>query len=236
MGLDLWREFAADVFSKLKSKGNFMEKRQENFLSMCATVDTTCTGEPGIIGSLAALQQCHTDLKAGIAEVKAYMLVQATDLSGWTVSKKNLRIEMIEKTLKLVNGVTAYALANDDPVLFDETNYSRRKLLRMRDEEVDVACKLVWERCSAIVAALADYGLAAADLTAQSAAIVKYAEIKTKPSLKEDEVQVATEGIARTLGKIRKVFKVMDRLVRGMQDTRPEFADKYFNSREIYDL
>lgn len=213
-----------------------MEKKQENFLSMCGVVDTFCKAEAVIIGSLAALQQCHTDLQTGIAATKAYMLIQETDLKGWTRSKNSMKLEMIVKTMKLVNSVTAYALANSNHVLYSETNYNKKKFLHMRDEEVNVVCSLVGTKCSGIIAELADYGLTAADLTAQSAAILKYNDIKSKPSVKEDEVQVATEGIATSLSKIRKVFRVMDRIVRGMQDTQPKFVKKYFNSREIYDL
>jgi hypothetical protein len=101
---------------------------------------------------------------------------------------------------------------------------------------VDVVCTLINGKCSGLTAALADFGLTAEDVTGQMESVGLYTAVKQLPSGKIDERQVATEGIAKTIGVIRKLFKVMDRVVRTMEDKEWEFVEKYFNSREIYDL
>lgn len=213
-----------------------MNKRQENYISMCGAVDTTCKEEAVVVSSLAALQDCHNDLISNIARVKEYMAVQGSNIKGWTKKKKQARLDMIKKTLKLMNGATGYALVIKDFVLFGELNFSMRNLVRRRDEEIDVFCEMVNTKCSGIAAMLGDYGVTVTDVTTQAAAVVEYRKVKQKPNEKEDEKQVATEGIARTIKKIRGVFKIMDKVVRTMEDSEPEFVKRYFNSREVYDL
>jgi hypothetical protein len=56
------------------------------------------------------------------------------------------------------------------------------------------------------------------------------------PSGKVDERQVAKKNIEDTVDLMRKDFDLMDRVVKTMKDSQPEFVEKYFNAREIYDI
>lgn len=214
-----------------------MLKTQENYLSMCVTTDDYCTENSTTLATVPALVLAHDRLKDNINVVKAYQAVSENDISGWTTSKGSLKTNMIDKTLKLVNGIGAYALDKNDSVLYNEVNYSRSKLESMRDEEVDVKCNLINEKGVAVgVALFVDYGLAAADFTAQEAAVTSYVAVKQKPSGKSDERETARDNITTTIGIIRKDFELMDRLVKTLAETKPDFVTGYFKAREIYDI
>ena len=214
-----------------------MLQKQENFMSMCGVTDDYMTANAGIVGGVVALQASHMTLKGDIAIVKGYQMIQDTNITGWAGKKGEKKTEAIDITMKIVSGVTGYALFKNDKVLFEEVNYTKSKLEGMRDEEVDVACNIVNAKATAVgFPALADYGLVAGDLAAQTAAIGVYVAVKQMPSGKEDEKQVATKGIADTITKIRLNFDIMDRLVKTLSVSQPEFVTNYFNAREIYDL
>jgi hypothetical protein len=214
-----------------------MDQKIENFMSMSGSVDDTLTDEVAIVGAVPALATGHLNLKSKIALVKGYQLIQGTQLSGWATKKGTLKEDMADKSMKIVNGVTAYALAKEDSVLFEEMNYSKSKLSTMRDEEADVTCDLINTKASAIpILDLKNYGLLAADLTNQTDAIGLYKAVKQMPSGKVDERQVAKKGVEDTVALMRKDFDLMDRVVKTLNDTQPEFVTRYFNAREIYDL
>lgn len=214
-----------------------MDKGQENYISMCTAVDDTCAAESVIVAGVPALQTGHINLKKNIALVKAFQLIQDTKLSGWAAKKGNLKDDMITKSMKIVEGASAYAIASGDEVLQGELKYTKSELGEMRDEQVDVACNLINAKAGAIpIASLADYNIVAADFTNQTTAIGLYSAVRQMPSGKEDEKQVATKGIADTIELMRKNFKVMDKLVNTLKDSEPDFVKRYFNSREIYDL
>jgi hypothetical protein len=214
-----------------------MDKVQENFMSMCAVVNDTLTAEPIVVATVPALVTAFADFSANISVVKGYQTIQDTQLKGWATQKGSRKDDMIYKTMKVVSGLTAFALATNDEVLFEEVNYTKSKLDTLRDEDVDVVCNLIHTKAVGVsIITLANYGLILADLTGQSTAIGLYTAVKQMPSGKVDERQVAKAGIEMTIGKLRKNLELMDRLVRTLSDPAPEFVKKYFNSREIYDI
>ncbi len=213
-----------------------MDKKTENYMSMTTAVNDLLTREVGIVSSLVGLQTAHNDLIAKIAVERGYQLIQETGITGWATKKGEKKGDMITKAVKVVSGGTAYALANNDPVLFDEINYSKSRLETMRDEEVDLACKLIHDKASPIVVALVDYGILPADLTSLAAATGLYSAVKQMPSEKVDERQVAADGMKEAISDIRGIFEKMDRIVKTLQDTEPDFVKNYFNSREVYDI
>ena len=214
-----------------------MDQKIENFMSMCGATDDLLTAEIAIVGGVIALKNGHLTLKNEISVVKAFQMIQETNLSGWAARKGSVKADMIIKSMKIVDGVSAFALTTGDEVLAGEMNYTTSKLEVMRDEQVDVACKLINAKATAVGApALADYNLVAADLTDQTAAIGLYAAVKQMPSGKVDERQAAKKGVEDTVVLLRKNFEVMDKVVNTMGDSEPEFVKKYFNAREIYDL
>ena len=214
-----------------------MDKKQENYMSMCAVVSDTLTAEPTVVATVPALANAFIDFTFNITTVKGYQAIQDTQLKGWATQKDSRKDDMITKTLKVINGLSAFAMVSNDEVLKEEVNYSRSKLEGLRDEDVDVVCNLIYTKANLIsIISLADYGLVLADLTAQYAAIGLYTAVKQMPSGKVDERQVAKDGIEVTIGKLRKNLELMDKLVKTMIDPAGEFVKKYFNAREIYDI
>lgn len=213
-----------------------MLKEQENYMSMVGSVDDYMVDEVAIVSALPALQAKHNELVAKTAIVKGYQLIQGTSVKGWTKKKKELKGDMITKTMKIVSGVTAYALDKKDSVLFEEVNFTKSKLEGLGDEEVDVMCVLVHDKATGLGVAVQDYGLLPADITAQATATGLYVAVKQMPGGKVDERQVATVRIKEGISDLRDIFKTMDRIVKTMADTEPDFVDRYFYAREIYDI
>lgn len=231
------KKIAPFIFINLKERKTKMDNKQENFMSMCAVVKDLTTTEATVVATVPALANALIDFTFNITVVKGYQTIQDTQLKGWATQKGSRKEDMITKTLKIINALTAYALVSNDEVLKEEVNYSRSRLDGLRDEDVDVVCNLIYSKANLIsIISLGDYGLVLADLTAQYAAIGLYTAVKQMPSGKVDERQAAKDGIEVTIGKLRKNLELMDRLVKTMIDPAGEFVKKYFNAREIYDI
>lgn len=214
-----------------------MDKRNERYMSMCAVVDDLCTTEAGIVGHIPALVTAHTRLTNNITLVKGYQAIAENDIKGWTTSKGVLKSTMVTKTLKLSNGVGAYALATGNDVLYQEVNVSKSALEALKDEDVAVKCKLINTKGTEVgVAAFAVYGLEAGDFAAQEEAVDAYLAVKQKPSGMSDERETARVNIEKTIGEIRENFVLMDKLVKTFVGTQDTFVTNYFKAREIYDI
>jgi len=213
-----------------------MKQTAENYLSMCTTVVEFCDLNTTTIESIPALKTNYLVLKSHLAVLNGFQTIQATDIKGWAAKKGGLKSDMIEKAIKAVNGLTAFALSANDTVLFNEVNYTKSKLNALRDEEVNVVCTLIHTRGNERIAEITDFGVSSDDLNKLSEAIGLYEAVRQMPSEKEDERQFATKAIDETIGKIRQVFKIIDRIVRSLKISNTEFYEKYFNAREIYDI
>lgn len=214
-----------------------MDKRNERFMSMCGVVDDLCTTEAGIIGHIPALVTAHVRLTNNITLVKGFQAISENDIKGWTTSKGVLKSTMVTKTLKLSNGISAYALATENKVLYQEVNVSKSALEAIKDEDVAVKCKLINTKGTEVgAAALEDYGLAEADFAAQAEAVDAYLAVKQKPSGKSDERETARVNIEKTIGEIRKILVLMDKLVKTLTGSQDTFVTNYFKAREIYDI
>ncbi len=213
-----------------------MNDRQENYLSMCVATKTTLDlHNPTWAGTPAFVTQ-DTDYNLKLSTLQSLKTLQETDITGYAVEKGAKKEDMISKTMGIIGGLKAYALAESNNVLLEEIDYTESDLKGTRDELVASKCQIVQDRANTFGLVLLGYNVTAAMITDQQTAIGDYSVASQLPSTKEDARQVITSQIEGTIGQLRSVLEIIDSLVKTFEATQPAFVEEYFNSREIYDL
>ncbi len=210
-----------------------MDSNQENFLSMCVTLQETANTNNQVWNNLTAFVSKYSVFNTKVSELNSLKEVQEKNITGFAVDKSNKKSGMIEKTLKVIAGLKAYSLDKNDPVILNEISYTRSKLESARDEEVASKCQIVHDRANSVLTLLADYGIVADDLTELQSSIGNYSVTSQLPSSKIDERQAVTARIGDVINEIKETLGVMDNLVNTLNDKKPDFVLTYNNSRAI---
>jgi hypothetical protein len=214
-----------------------MRHEQENFVNMSTAIDNMLTEDTGVVSGMPALQLAHHKLTSTIAALKGYLAIEGTVSRGLSVNKFDIKIDMILRTMKVVDGLTEFALAKNDITLFSAVNYSKLKLHKMRDDEIDSVCSLVnYKACTIGEPALAQHGLAPGDLTSQSESIGIFVAAKNVPNDIEEVNQYAENRIEETITNLKMILYSIERLIRSYTDSKQEFVEKYYHLREVYDM
>ena len=213
-----------------------MNDRQENYLSMCVATKTTLDNHNATWAATPAFVTQNTDFNLKLSTLQSLKTGQETDITGYAVDKAGKKQDMIDKTMGIIGGLKAYALAENNNVLLEEINYSESDLKQTRDELVASKCQIVQDRAITYSADLLNYNIADGMIAEQQTAIGDYSASSQLPSTKEDARQVITSQIDGTISEIRGVLEIIDSLVKTFEATQPAFVEEYFNSREIYDL
>jgi len=97
-------------------------------------------------------------------------------------------------------------------------------------------CKWVHDTALANLASLADYGLTAADTTAQLAAITAYTDVLSMPRMLVTVRKSATSEIGLLVrDTMRLLTRRLDRLMRMYELSDPAFYRTYTNARIVID-
>jgi hypothetical protein len=213
-----------------------MDTNQENFLTICVTTQETTNSNNSSWSGLPAFGNKYSVFNSKVSELNSLKEIQEKNLTGFAKDKSNKKNLMIDKTIKIIAGVKAYALDKNNPVIFNEVGYTRSELSSARDEEVAGKCQVVHDRANMVISELPDYGITTADLTELQSLIGNYSASSQLPAAKVDERQAVTSRMGDVINEIKEVLGVMDNLVLTLKDTQPDFAEKFKNSRTVAEL
>lgn len=115
-------------------------------------------------------------------------------------------------------------------------NFSSSDIYRIKDGEFSARCQTIHERGAANIAALADFGVTNAALTALQAAIEDYAASVPKPRSAITDRATVKRNIKNLFFDADDILiEQMDKLVEAMSKTQPDFANTYKSARVIID-
>lgn len=214
-----------------------MTDQQENRLTMFLATQLVMQENSAKWSGVPALVQANADFDANIAALKAATQTQVRDLRGYTKDKRNAEEKMIRLTLRVAGAVMAWAEVEGNQGLAEEMNVMQTELHSYRDAVVAERCKWVHDTALANLASLADYGLVAADTTAQLAAITAYTDILSMPRMLVTVRKSATSEIGLLIrDTMRLLTRRLDRLMRMYEVGDPTFYRTYMNARIIIDV
>lgn len=214
-----------------------MTDRQENKLSMYATVIEVCNANNAVWSGLPAFANALTNFSNTVDAISNTRITQETILTGIAQDKAALREAMARLAERVGNAVVAYASVTNNNALRNKVSYSYSELIRGRDTISADRCRVIYTEATAIVGDLADYGVDAALLTELDAAIVAYTQIITSPRAALTTRKTSTAELKNLFKQADEVLKnQMDTLAKMFRDTAPTFYSNYLNARIIVDL
>jgi hypothetical protein len=214
-----------------------MKINQENRFSMMLTVEGICNKFNSIWSGVVAFADAFDEFTASNRKLEKIIQKQQTRIKGTTEDKFNKKMYLIKKTLMISRAMTAFANVTHNEILREEINFSERELIRCRDTELDVKCKIVQDRAVTYQAELTIYGLTPVIIAAQATAIDDYYSVVSKPRVAIAVRKSQTENLEKSLDENMKLLTGrLDNLTEIFSETHPEFVSEYKNSRIIVDL
>jgi hypothetical protein len=151
-----------------------------------------------------------------------------------TGDKAQARADLEESLLAIADQLSAFAAKQGDHDLGAKVEMTKSSLDKLTDNGLDQATQRVIALAQADTAALKDYGVTAADVTALEQARSAYASIKT--STREAAVgrKAQTESLPQLIANVRSIFRnEIDKMVTMKKRNNPDFYAGYFAARII---
>lgn len=213
-----------------------MNAKQEAKLSMCQGVQVHLDDNASIIAANTAFQTAFNNFKTKVAGVVSTTQLTDLALTGLSVSKKTSKQGMCQLAADIAGIVYAFADATGNSALKAEVDYSLSDLLKVKDSLVAPRCQNIHDKAVENKAALADYGITNAMVTALQAAINSYTETIPKPRAAVSNRKTLNANIVQLFKEIDAILlNQMDKLVITFRTAHPDFVSTYFNVRRITD-
>ena len=213
-----------------------MTAYQKAKLLMVKAVIALCDDNNTIISTVAALVTALNELKAKTAEIDDTAQLAAVNLTGITTDKSNSRQNLCELSADIAGIVYAFAAENSNNTLKQEVNYPISKLQRVRDAEIALVCRTIYDRADEFKTELADYGITNEMLTELNTAITNYQAAAPKPRTAISNRKSRKEILKQLFRELDAIlFDRMDKLIGKFRKSHPEFHEAYFNVRELID-
>lgn len=215
-----------------------MKAINSNRVNMINATIVFCDGNTIVTMSIPAFGVLLATIKAKMLLVNSYNQIGEGTTKGVTLDTNALREVMTVLALKCGNATLAYANSVKNNTLAALVNYNESALDKMKKEDVDDACKAIYDATNANIAAVSGFGVGGMDLPDLDVAISLYRVASQNP-----RQAVITKSQAKKQGDIlvREVIdellvNQLDKMVNTLKASEPAFWSGYKQSREIIDL
>jgi hypothetical protein len=203
---------------------------------MCQGVEVHLNDNASIIAANVAFVSAFNNFKTKVAAVISTTQLTDLALTGLAVTKKTSKQELCALAADIAGVVYAFADATGNATLKAEVDYSLSDLLKMKDSLVAPRCQNIYAKTVENKAALGDYGITNAMLTALQAAITGYTETIPKPRAAVSNRKTLNANIVQLFKEIDSILlNQMDKLIVTFRTANPDFVETYFNVRLITD-
>lgn len=212
-----------------------MKQRDENFVTMCRAVIQVLTQNTTVIASVPTFVSKATAFNGLMTELEEAMTHSEIEITGATADKSDAEFAAVKLAVNLAKRASIYALDNNNMELHDQLRVSKSDLIKRPDMMVLAKLRDIHSRLTTIGAALADYGIATADLSSLNTLVDAYDALVSRPRILIVERKGYLQGsIPEILASIREVLYRMDSLINIFSDTA--FYTDYKNARIIINL
>jgi hypothetical protein len=213
-----------------------MIDREENKLGMYRATGTVLTDNAASFAAVPAMVAQHQNLLDSIALIDSLAQAQGAVTTGITADKKEFKNQMISYALRVAGALMAYASANNNNTLLAKADLEKDNFEKLRDDQRDDLAQDMHDEANAIVADLADYNVTAATLTALQTRIDAYRLALPGPENARKAKSTHTELLKQEFARADMLLdKRRDGLIRGFEETNPQFVMDYRNARKITD-
>ena len=182
----------------------------------------------------AAFADAVTRAKNGATAIDTAADTQETPTSGVTGDKAQARNELEEQVLAIADQLSALAVKNGDNDLAAKVEMTKSSLDKMTANQLEQTAERVASLANDNIAALADFDVAAADVTALNTALAAFSTIKDSPRQAAVGRKAQTQSLPQLIADVRSIFRnEIDKLVTKKKKANPDFYAGYFAARII---
>lgn len=213
-----------------------MNRDQLNNTGMFNTVSSYMTRNNSIWGGIPATTATMLEVNTNISQISDKLRKQQAPISGATGDKNEVRSDFEDQILIIADQLSSLAAKNNDQTLGAKVDWNVSALDKLNDDELEATGQSVSALGTANLAALANYGIVAADLTALDALVTKFHGVKTDPRAliagRKGETDTIPDLIRATKSLLRNQ---LDKQMTRFKKSHPEFFAGYRAARVIVD-
>jgi hypothetical protein len=207
---------------------------QQNIRTTFDTVLKFLNKNNSIWSGKVAFANAVTRATAAVAAVDQASDAQQKPTTGVTQDKGTVRDELKEETLRIADQLSALATKTDNMDLAAQVEMTKSSLDKLLDNDLEQAAERVANLATTNIAALADYDITAADVTAFNTLRDDFNEMKTAPRQAATDRSVATATLPVAMRTARSIFRnEIDKQMLNFKKTNPDFYNGYFAARVI---
>ena len=211
-----------------------MTQDQDNIRTMFDTMIDYLDANNGTWSGTPAFADAVTRAKAAVAAVDSAVDKQQTPMTGVTGDKASARNDLEEKTLEIADQLSAFAAKNGDHTMGAQVELTKSMLDKSQDNDLEQTAERIGNLANTNMAALADYGVTAADVTALTDLRTTFGGIKTGPRTATAERSTQTASLPQLINEVRSIFRnEIDKLITKFKTSNAEFYNGYFAARVI---
>lgn len=211
-----------------------MTQDQDNIRTMFQTTLNFLDANNSIWSGTAAFADAVTRAKNGATAIDTAADTQETPTSGVTGDKAQARNELEEQVLAIADQLSALAVKNGDNDLAAKVEMTKSSLDKMTANQLEQTAERVASLANDNIAALADFDVAAADVTALNTALAAFSTIKDSPRQAAVGRKAQTQSLPQLIADVRSIFRnEIDKLVTKKKKANPDFYAGYFAARII---
>ncbi|MGQ8338635.1 carboxypeptidase-like regulatory domain-containing protein [Sunxiuqinia sp. A32] len=212
-----------------------MNRKQENRFSMFLSVVDYCEKDTTVTSSLPAFSSNFDLLKTTCTQIHAVSEKQATDITGTTLSKIEIRDQLSQLAADSSRKLSAYAKLTKNTKLLKEISFSEWELKQLPDTILADTCQLIYDRAQSNLASLSEYQISEETQTALQQAIDAYKLIMAQPRVEQVSKTQATRELSELFAEGNEAIGNMDAVVEIIRLSEAIFYAGYRSARKIID-
>ena len=213
-----------------------MTRVELNQFNMMQSVDQFFTINQSLISSNPAIVTVANKLKSLIGDINAHSRVQAVSTKAESAIKADVRNSMIDNVLKVAAGISAHAADSGDTHLKMTADITHSELKKMRDADLVIKIRALYDAALPVAAALAVWGVTQADIDALNTGAGQYtAQSPGIRNLKAKTVQATTDLKVKFDEANALIKETLDPMMLPFKNLNPSLHGEYLNARTIID-
>jgi hypothetical protein len=214
-----------------------MNRKQLNFLSMCALVHAWMKSHKTEVVTHPKLEELYTQLGELIEAINQKSTVQKTVITGITRRKDAVEILLIDLLLQVKDGLEAFAVSSGNLELKSVTAISESRVRLARDNDLLLIAKNMQNNLRQYLSGLEPFNVSATDAANFDNAIASFEASLTKPREALVGKVVATQNLTELFEIIKtEVLPAIDSLMAPQKRTLPVLYAEYLSTRKLVDI
>ncbi len=213
-----------------------MEKRLINRLSMNYSTREACERHESSLSELQAFNDAFQEFKADLSRIEALIRFQEMTTKGITQDKNTRKVAMAETAMAIAHAVYCYACNLNDEILMSKVNVTSNEIRYTQSPLALQRAIAIYNIAEEHIENLSGYGISASTLNDFRTRIDAFKRALIKPRDAQAMKKAANLELRMLFRETDRILKnKMDRMMKSLKQSHPQFYQEYFNARQIID-